>query len=194
MSQATFMCVCNSLSLCVLPQITQLHQPVSVEERVAVTVWKLATNIEYRTLASLFGLGRSTVGKIVVETSHAISTHLLPQYVKIPHGDKLKNIIEGFEACWGFPQAARAIDSSHISIIRPDESASDCYNRKGYYFVIIQAIVGLFMDVYFGWQGKVHDAQVFVNSSLYHKEMSGTLFPDRKRNICGTEVIFEYLQ
>lgn len=30
-----------------------------------MTVWKLATNIEYRTLSSLFGLGRSTVGKIV---------------------------------------------------------------------------------------------------------------------------------
>ena len=73
------LCVSATVSHCVLPQITQLHQPVSVEERVAVTVWKLATNIEYRTLASLFGLGRPTVGKIVVETSHAISTHLLPQ-------------------------------------------------------------------------------------------------------------------
>ena len=73
------------ISLCILLlQVTQLCKPVSVEERVAVTIWKLATNIEYRTLASLFGLGRSTVGKIIVETSRAISTHLLPQYVKNP--------------------------------------------------------------------------------------------------------------
>ena len=75
-------------SLCILLlQVTQLRKPMSVEERVAVTIWKLATNIEYRTLASLFGLGLSTVGKIIVETSHAISTRLLPQYVKIPDGD-----------------------------------------------------------------------------------------------------------
>ena len=148
-------------SLCILLlQVTQLRKPVSVEERVAVTIWKLATNIEYRTLASLFGLGRSTVGKIIVETNHAISTHLLPQYVKIPDGDKLKDIVKGFETCWGFPQAAGAIDGSHIPIIRPDESASDYYNRKGYYSVIMQAMVdfrGLFMDVYIGWPGKVHD-------------------------------------
>ena len=148
--------------------------------------------MEYRTLSVLFGLGRSTVGRIVVETSHAIATHLLPQYVKIPQGEKLKEIVDGFETFWGFPQAAGAIDGSHIPIIRPDESASDYYNRKGYYSVIMQAMVdfrGLFMAVYIGWPGKVHDARVFVNSSLYHKGMSGTLFPDWKRNICGEEVL-----
>ena len=48
---------------------------------------------------------------------------------------------------------------------------------------------GLFMDVYIGWPGKVHDARVFVNSSLYQKGVCGTLRPDWKRNICGTEVI-----
>ena len=216
MSEATFMCICNKLhptiekqvciiilfaiiivllcytSVCILLlQVTQLSKPVSVEEWVAVTIWKLATNIEYRTLASLFGFGWSTVGKIVVETSHTISTHLLPKYVKIPDGDKLKDIIEGFETCWGFPQAAGAIDGSHIPIIRPDESASNYYNRKGYY-VIMQAMVdfrGLFMDVYIGWPGKVHGCKGVCNSSLYYKGMCGTLFPDWKRTICGTEVI-----
>ena len=110
----------------------------------------MATNVEYRTLSALFGLGRSTVSKIVVETSHAIATHLLLQYVRIPQGDRLKEIIDGFETFWGFPQAAGAIDGSHIPIVRPDESASDYYNRKGYYSVIMQAMVdfrGLFMDV-----------------------------------------------
>ena len=102
-------------------QETHLRSPVSVEARVAVTIWKLATNIEYRTLSEMFGLGRSTVGVIVVETCHAIATHLLPQYVSIPHGDKLKEVVEGFEAYWGFPQAAGGIDGSHIPIIRPDE-------------------------------------------------------------------------
>ena len=111
------------------------------------------------------------------------------QYVYIPQGRKLKEIIEGFETYWGFPQAAGAIDGSHIPILRPDESASDYYNRKGYYSVIMQAMVdfrGLFMDIYIGWPSKVHDARVFANSSLYQRGMYGTLLQDWKKTICGS--------
>ena len=55
----------------------------------------------------------------------------------------------------------------------------------------MQAMVdfrGLFMDVYIGWPGKVHDARVFTNSSLYHKGMAGRLLPDWKRRISGVQV------
>ena len=165
--------------------------PVSVEERVAVTTWKLATNVEYRTLSNLFGLGRSTVCTIVVETCNAIATHLLPVYVQIPRGEKLKEIVKGFEDMWGFPQAAGAIDGSHIPIVRPEESASDYFNRKSYYSMIIQGLVdyrGWFTDVCIGWPGKVHDARVFANSSLYKKGMNSTLFPDWKKKIGSVEV------
>ncbi len=34
---------------------------------------------------------------------------------------------------------------------------------------------GLFLDAYIGWPGKVHDARVFVNSSLYRKGKSGSI-------------------
>ena len=80
---------------------------------------------------------------------------------------------------------------AHINIIHPNESASNYYNRKGYYSIITQAMVdfrGLFMDVYIGWPGKVHDARVFVNSSLYHKGRNSVLFPDWKSTICGVQV------
>ena len=114
-----------------------------MEQRVAVTVWKLGTNVEYRTSSALFGLGRSTVGKIVIETCNAIVTHLLPKYVTIPGRDKLKEIVDGFETCLGFPQAAGAIDGTHITILRPNESVSDYYNRRGQYSIIMQAMVDI---------------------------------------------------
>ena len=62
----------------------------------------------------------------------------------------LKKIMEGFETYWEFPQSVGAIDGSHAPIIRPQESASDYFNRKGFYFIIIQNVVYFrvhFMDV-----------------------------------------------
>ena len=103
----------------------------------------------------------------------------------------MKEVVDGFETFWGFPQAVGAIDGSHIPIIRPEESGSDYYNRKGYYSILVQGLVdhrGIFLDVNIGWPGKVHDARVFVNSSLYKKGMNSSLFPNWKRTLSGVQV------
>ena len=190
MKKSTFDHLCNELRPYITRQ-TVVREPVSVEERVAVTLWRLATNIEYRTLSSLFGLGRSTVCIVVLDTCRAIQK-LLPRYVCIPKDEKLRDIVDGFDACWGFPQCAGAIDGTHIPILRPaGDSGSDYYNRKGFYSIIMQAVVdyrGTFLDIYIGWPGKVHDARVFANSSLYDMAQHGTLLPDWKKNICGIDV------
>ena len=132
--------------------------------------------VDFRTLSALFGLGCSTVRQIVVETCVAITNHLIPRFVKIPDGTQLKDIVNGFENLWGFPQAAGAIDGSHIPIICPEQCVSDYYNCKGnvmcifinttyvnvrigdtgYYSMIMQVLVdhmGQFIDVYIGWPG-----------------------------------------
>ena len=49
-----------------------------------MTLWRLATNIEYRTLSALFGNGRSTVGVIVVETTGIIVSNLFSRYISSP--------------------------------------------------------------------------------------------------------------
>ena len=55
---------CDELRPHIERQVTSFREPVSVEARVAVTVWRLATNVEYRTISELFGLGRSTVAVV----------------------------------------------------------------------------------------------------------------------------------
>ena len=161
--------LCSYLHPHLVKKVTRFRSPVSVEQRIAVTIWRLATNIELRTISVLFGLGQSTVGRIVYETCEAITTYLLKKFVRIPQGQRLQENIEGFEHRRGFPQAVGAIDGTHIPIICPEESGADYYNRKSFYLIIMQAIVdyqGLFMDVHIGWPGKVHDTRVFVNSAL----------------------------
>ena len=83
------------------------------------------------------------------------------------------------------------MDGSHIPIISPHECPADYYNRKGWHFIILQGTVnhqGRFIDVYVGWPGRVHDARVFANSSLYQRGQSGNLLPDWKEEIAGKEV------
>jgi len=130
MNKSTFDHLCNELRPHIARQTTVFREPVSVEERVAITLWKLATNVEYRTLASLFGLGRSTVCTVVLDTCHAIQK-LLPRYVYMPKDERLRDTVEGFDACWGFPQTAGAIDGTHLPILHPSgDSGSDYFNRK----------------------------------------------------------------
>ena len=75
-----------------------MRQAVSVDERVAVTLWRLATNVDYRTISALFGIGCSTVCTIVIETCEVLSGYLFHKYVYIPTGQGLQNIVDGFQS------------------------------------------------------------------------------------------------
>jgi hypothetical protein len=47
---------------------------------------------------------------------------------------------------------------------------------------------GVFMDICVGWPGKVHDARVFSNSSLFEKGQAGTLLSNWTRTMSSTVV------
>ena len=100
--------------------------------------------------------------------------------------DELKEIIREFENLWGFPQVVSAIDGTHIPILKPQESASHYYNRKGYYSILVQAVVDsrcCFIDTNIGWPGKCHDSPVLVNSTFHERAIRGQLLPDWKRHM-----------
>ena len=159
---------------------TCLRQPISVQARVAITLWRLATNNEYRTLSELFGVRRSTVGEIMLETYKVIANRLLPKYVQVPNNGILRGIVDGFGLRWGFPQTVGGIDGTHLPFIKPVHSAADYYNKKGYYSVLMQGLVnfrGRFINVNIGWPGMVHNAWVLVKSSLYKDANDGKLSP-----------------
>ena len=58
-----------------------MHMAVTVEHRLAITLWCLATCCEYRTIGHLFGLARSTVCVIIHDTCTAIVNTLQSQYI-----------------------------------------------------------------------------------------------------------------
>ena len=85
------------------------------------------------------------------EMCAAIATTLMSKYIEFPAGQVLQNIIEGFELKLGFPQCVGAIDVSHIPICAPELNHTEYYNRKGWYSMVVQAVVNhdyLFRDIY----------------------------------------------
>ena len=168
-----------------------MRHSVSVEKRVAITLWCLATPAEYRTVAHLFGVARSTVCEIVHETCNAIVACLMGMYIKFPSGDQLDKVVDGFFTQWGVPNCVGAIDGSHIPIAAPAGNHTDYYNRKGHYSIILQGLVDAnycFLDVYIGWPGSVHDARVFAHSPLYMRITEGNSLPHKTLRIHGVDV------
>lgn len=56
MKKETFVYLCNKVRPIIFRQNTRFRQAISVERRVAIMLWCIATPCEYRSLAHLFGL------------------------------------------------------------------------------------------------------------------------------------------
>ena len=97
MTRDTFMYVCNELRAQLTKEDTRMRRAITVEKRVAVTLWRLATNCECRTIAHLFGISRSSVCLIVQEVCQLIVDVLMPKYIKKPEGNQLKDIVQLFD-------------------------------------------------------------------------------------------------
>ena len=85
----------------------------------------------------------------------------MPAYIKFSSGDALEAAVHGFQQLFNISPCAGAIDGSHIQITPPVLNHTNYYNRKGWYSVILQAVVDhqyLFRDINVGWPGSVHDA------------------------------------
>ena len=174
-----------------LQTVYVVRVPLTVEHRVAICLWRLATNVEFRTISHLFGVGLSTACNIVMRVTKVIAQVMRPQFIATPCEEEFKVIIQGYRDLYGFPQCGGAIDGTHIGTLAPSEFSSDYYNRKGFYSTILQAVVDhrlRFWSIYVGWPGRVHDARVFSNSSLCKKGQTGTLFPNITEHIMGVDV------
>lgn len=82
-----------------------------MEKRIAIALYALGSSAEYRTVANVFGVGKSTVGKLLMEFCEAVWMILQPEYLNgYPVTiDKLKECVKGFEEM-GLPQCFAAID------------------------------------------------------------------------------------
>ncbi|KAM7151325.1 uncharacterized protein RBU57_012021 [Macrochelys suwanniensis] len=165
MRKATFMGLCEELAPALRRKDTRLRAALMVEKRVAIAIWKLATPDCYRSVENQFGVGKSTIGIVLMQVCKAINLILLRRTVT---PGNVQDIVAGFEQM-GFPNCGGAIDGKHIPILAPHHLASEYINRKGYFSMVLQALVdhrGRFIDI----------------------NAAGTFFPDQKITVGEVEM------
>ena len=75
------------------------------------------------------------------------------------------------------PHAVSALDGKHITILKPKKSGSEHFNYKGYFSVVLLALVDA--DYKFLWgnvgaSGSSSDAKIFNHSKLKRRIENGT--------------------
>lgn len=67
-------------------------------------------------LSYTFRVGKSTVSNILSDTLETIWKVLQPEVLKIPEEIDFREIANGFNRCWNYPNCIGAIDGKHVWI------------------------------------------------------------------------------
>lgn len=79
---------------------------------------------------------------IIEETCEAIYDELCSQRLRAPKTEEEWNeVLDGFEKRWQFPNCIGALDSKHVTIVKPANSGSVYFNYKGTFSIILFALV-----------------------------------------------------
>ena len=118
MRRATFDRLVHDLRPFIQGQSTHWRQPIGVEKKVVVTLFKLMHGVSIPLVADKVALGNSTVHDILRQVCSAISTNFR-HLIAWPHGRRLARVTADFQAKQWMPNCIGAIDGSHVYISAP---------------------------------------------------------------------------
>ena len=196
MSYPTFKDLCDQLRPHIEKQDTVMRKAIPVEQRVAVSLYKLAHGASYRQLSQPLGVSRSACQEICEEVYLMICRYLYPVHIKWPTNEDLHNEMETFDELKNMPMCVGAVDGSHIPITAPRHGRTSYRNRKGFYSVVLQGCVnfsGKFIDTCAGFPGRAHDSRVYRNSSLSERIGSEQAFPSMFRKRIQDCFVYPYI-
>jgi hypothetical protein len=151
---------------------TNFRKPLSPGLKLAITLRYLATGDSYKSLAYGFRVAPNTIVSAVPEVCQAIYDQYHETVFKCPTTeDEWKEVAQGFSDKWNFHHCCGCIDGKHVRIQAPPHSGSLYYNYKGFYSIIMLAVVDAnykFMYVDVGANGADSDAGIFRECGLYH--------------------------
>ena len=179
MRRRTFDRLVHDLRPFIQGQHTHWKQPIGVEKKVVVTLFKLMHGVSIPLVADKAALGKSTVGDILRQVCRAIS-HNFGHLIAWPVGRRLPRIAAAFQAKQWLPNCIGAIDGSHIYIAAPSNSivAADHRNRYKSFSILLQGVVDskcYFTSINTGPPGSLHDSAHFKRTELYRKVEEGVM-------------------
>ena len=165
MRRRTFDRLVNDLRPYIQGQHTHWREPIGVEKKVVVTLFKLMHGASIPLVADKAALGKSTVGEILRQVCTAISVNF-GHLIAWPVGRRLSRVAAAFQAKQGLPNCMGAIDGSHVYIASPSNTivAADHRNRNKSFSILLQGVVDsncYFTSINTGPPGSLHDSAHF---------------------------------
>ena len=115
-------------------QATNYRAPISVGEKLALTIRHLATGESYTSLSCQFRVGRSTISKFLPEVCRAIQDEFNRECLRRPTTpDEWKELEREFRIRWNVPHALGALDGKHVALKKPKNSGALYHNYKGFF-------------------------------------------------------------
>ncbi|XP_046684984.1 putative nuclease HARBI1 [Homalodisca vitripennis] len=194
MTEDCFEDILRRISPDIVKQNSILREPISCKERLAATLQFLASGRTYENLKFSCAISPQSLGKIIPETCTAIYNALREEYLHLPENESdWMNIATDFKKYWQVENCVGALDGKHIAILQPPGSGSYFFNYKGFFSVVLLAVVNAnyeFMYVNCGVNGRVSDGGVLFETDFGQQLENGqlnlpspTTFPNN-RDVC----------
>ena len=173
MRRRTFDRLVHDLRPHIQGQHTHWRQPIGVEKKVVVTLFKLMHGSAIPLVADKAALGKSTVHGILRQVCVAISNNF-GHLIAWPVGRRLARVTTAFQSKQWLPNCIGAIDGTHVYITAPPNSivAADHRNRNKSGVVDTKCY---FTSVNTGPPRSLHDSAHFKSSELYCKVEEGVM-------------------
>ena len=139
--------------------------------KVAITLRHLAPGYTYSNMQYAWRVPHNTISLVVREVVKALIEEYTDELLFCPTTEQgWRDLADQWYQRWNFPHTVGAIDGKHVACKAPPKSGSEFYNYKGFYSVILFAMVDAgykftYIDV--SGNGSSSDAQIYNESDLH---------------------------
>ena len=123
-------------------QYTWFHKPLPPGLKLSTTLRHLASGAKYADMQFAWRVPENTLSVVVQEVCQAICDEYAAE-VMTPRTTPMQwgTFADSFMKGWNFPHTYAAIDGKHVAIRKPPKSGTLYYNYKGFFSVILLAMV-----------------------------------------------------